>query len=208
LRQQAKDGSAPKTEREIALFTLLYKQVTRGAYKDFLTDLALVPADAPKTVEEYAQVGYGVFPTGLFLGKGSHKDYPCPTLKESVAKLAANPKSANALVCLADFMRVNGFDQNPLDAKLDPDDLGGAPSQFAGPGFSRLDLYRGVIADPKTVANDKAYALYRAVQCYAPGGYNSCSGKEASKVQRKAWFLQLKRDYPNSKWAEISQYYW
>jgi hypothetical protein len=98
--------------------------------------------------------------------------------------------------------------QNGLDEKQDADILGGSPSLFPGKAFSRLEIYRGVIADPKASAGAKSYALFRAVRCYAPGGYNSCGGAEASKVQRKAWFMQLKRDYPNSIWAAESTYYW
>jgi hypothetical protein len=69
-------------------------------------------------------------------------------------------------------------------------------------------VYRALIASAKTPAQDKAHALYRAVMCYAPGGINSCGGEEAAPPQRKAWFLQLKKNYPNSPWAKKLQYYW
>jgi hypothetical protein len=207
LRSAAQDMSAEQVERDIALFTLLYKQVTRGKYADFVKDLALVPAGGTVKEENY-WLGEQDFPTAIFLQTASHKDFPCPSVKEIATRLSASPKSANALLCLADFMRIKGFDESPIDTVQNKDHLGGGPSQFAGGAFSRLDLYRGVIADPKASANDKAYALYRAVRCYAPAGSNDCRGTQASPAQRKAWFLQLKRQYPNSIWAKSSDVYW
>jgi hypothetical protein len=207
LRSAAQDKSTEQIERDIALFTLLYKQATRGKYTDFARDLALIPGGSKANEERYG-LGESYFPVAVFNGSGSHKNFPCPALKDTATRLAASPKSANALLCLADFMRVNGFDEIDLDAKRDAKILGGVANQFGGVPFSRLDLYRGVIADPKAAPNDRAYALYRAVYCYAPAGYNDCGGTEASPVQRKAWFQQLKRQYPNSSWAKSMDVYW
>ncbi len=50
----------------------------------------------------------------------------------------------------------------------------------------RLALYQQVIADAKAEPEDKSYALYRAVMCYAPSGYNDCGGKDVDKAVRKA----------------------
>jgi hypothetical protein len=44
--------------------------------------------------------------------------------------------------------------------------------------------------------------------CYAPSGYNDCGGEDVDKAVRKAWFQQLKRDYPGSVWAKSLKYYW
>src|SRR5690606_33219271 len=48
LRRQSTNAQATAAERNLALFTLLYKELTRGAYDQFLADLALVPAGAPE----------------------------------------------------------------------------------------------------------------------------------------------------------------
>ena len=56
--------------------------------------------------------------------------------------------------------------------------------------------------------NDKAYALYRAVMCYAPSGYNDCGGAGYSPAQRRGFFQQLKRSYPQSPWAQKLKAYW
>ena len=53
-----------------------------------------------------------------------------------------------------------------------------------------------------------AYALFRAVWCYGPAGYNGCGGEDAPLATRKAWFQRLKRDYPKSRWARELKYYW
>ena len=81
-------------------------------------------------------------------------------------------------------------------------------NEFAGQPRTRSEIYPAIIADPKAGSPDKAYALYRAVMCYAPSGYNGCGGKDVPKSQRKAWYDQLKRDYPSSPWAKKLRYYW
>lgn len=207
LRQQARDRSAPRHERDLALFTLLYKQVTRGAYSGFLADLALVPADASETMS-YDLASSETVATGIFARPASLGDYDCPALRETAGQLARSPKASKPLLCLADFMRANGFDDFQLDSPPDPDRLGGSPSQFPGASFSRLEIYKAIIADPKAPGPDKAYALYRAVYCYATAGNNSCGGTEVPVAQRKAWFTRLKREYPGSRWAQELKYYW
>ena len=65
-----------------------------------------------------------------------------------------------------------------------------------------------MIADGAAPAADRAYALYRAVNCYGPSGINQCGGAEAMPAQRKAWFTQLKHDHPTSPWAQALHYWW
>jgi hypothetical protein len=207
LRQQARDHGATPHERDLALFTLLYKQLTRGAYAGFLADLALVPADASAevTYDLYSaeRIGTAVFVRGTSLG-----NYGCPALRETAAQLARNPRASKALLCLADFVRANGFDEFQLDSQPEAGMLGGTKPLFPGAPFSRLELYKGVIADPAAAGPDKAYALYRAINCYATSGNNSCGGTEVPVATRKAWFARLKKDYPASTWAKDLKYYW
>jgi TolA-binding protein len=208
LRRQAKDESRPQHERDTALYVLLYKEVTRGHYADFLKDLALVRADAP--VEGYTGglSASDAPPLGVFIQTTTLGDYSCGPLKETAAKLAKNPKAPKPLLCLADFMRANGFDQNALDTAPEGDQLGSTRSLFKGAAYARFETYKALIASSKTPAEDKAYALYRAVRCYAPAQINSCGGEDVEPSQRKAWFQQLKKRYPNSKWAKELQGYW
>lgn len=205
LRLQAKGAKAPH-EREVALFTLLYKELSRGAYRDFGNDLSLVPGTAPSD-GGYDLIGSDHPPTGVFNSK-SLGDYDCPALRVTASKLAAAPRDWHAQLCLADFFRANGFDGASLDTQPAKTDLGGTPTLFAGPVYSRLEVYKRIIADGGAAAGDRAYALYRAVNCYGPSGNNSCGGTEVPKSQRKAWFQQLKARYGSTSWAGEQQYYW
>jgi hypothetical protein len=64
------------------------------------------------------------------------------------------------------------------------------------------------MSSSKAEPEDKSYALYRAILCYAPSGANECGGEEVDKRQRKSWFTQLKTEYPGSPWAQKLKYYW
>ncbi len=207
LRQQAKGAKVPH-EREVALFTLLYKELSRGAYRDFIADLALVPADAATDTNFYDLVGVDHAPTGLFKKAAEQDDDDCPGLRKLATRLAAAPADWHAQICLADFFRDHGFDQISIDTQPAKEDLGGTPTLFAGPVYSRLEVYRKVIAAPGASADDKAYALFRAINCYAPSGNNSCGGIDAPKTERKSWFTRLKTAYPKSRWATELRYYW
>ena len=215
LRAQVAAKTASKQEREVALYTLLYKDITRGAYKDFLRDQALIPAGTrPKPEDDYTAPVYTNI--AIFKWAGAKDGFACPSLATLATALAGAPKDAPSLVCLAEFARNSGFDTGAswpdlpqsLDVLPPKDQLGGTPSMFPGKPFSRLEIYKGVIADPVAPATSKAYALYRAVYCYAPGGYNSCGGTEVPKAQRKAWYNQLKKSYPASPWTAKLKYYW
>jgi len=207
LRQQAKDNSTSKHERELALYTLLYKDVTRGAYRDFAADVVMVPAGAPSE-GDWDLLGGDKINLAIFAKPAQTGELTCPQLRETAGQLARDPGDARARLCLGDFIRVNGFDQFSLDNPPPRTDLGGSPSQFPGGHYSRLELYKAIIAEPKVAPADKAYALYRAVNCYAPSGNNSCGGIEVPKSQRKAWFNRLKKDYATSSWAKDLHYYW
>ena len=216
LRARATDATAPKKERDAALFTLLYKELTRGRPGDFLTDLDLVLADVASegqdgsegVSDEYNPIAPTPLPTlGVFQNPTSG-EYDCLALKETAWHLAKNAQDSRAQLCLADFLLVNGFDDFVLDTPPDARELGGSPSLFPGKPYARLTVYKTLIAGANTPANDKAYALYRAVNCYAPSGNNSCGGDDVPVAQRKAWFNQLKHNYPKSVWAKQLQYYW
>jgi hypothetical protein len=215
LRVQAASKSAPKQEREVALYTLLYKDITRGAYKDFLADQALIPAGTkPKPQDDYTAPLYTNI--AIFKWAGQKDGFACPSLTTLATALSGAPKDAPSLLCVAEFTRLHGMDggaswpdiPQSLDTLPPKDQLGGTASLFPGKAFSRLEVYKSIIASPAADANSKAYALYRAVYCYAPSGYNSCGGVEVPIAQRKAWHNQLKKSYPTSPWATKLKYYW
>jgi hypothetical protein len=208
LRSQVKDMSRLKSERDVALFTLLYKGLSRGRYAEFVADLDLTPKDAPKEGYFGELLTAEAIPTGMFKAGGKKGEFVCPHVRDAAGMLAKNPSDALAKLCVAEFLRLNGFDQTSLDWQPKANELGGTKSLFPGPPYSRLDVYKLLITEPKVAADHKAYALYRAVNCYAPNGANSCGGNGVALKQRKAWHDQLKRDYPNSPWAKKLRYFW
>lgn len=208
LRAQARRTDRPQHERDVALFALLQKQLLYGDYAGFANDLALIRSDASSEGGTWDLHEQQKIPLGLFRDGRWGDEYSCAPLARSAAALARNPRDAKALLCLGDFYRINGFDAvrwaNPPKA----DELGGTRPLFAGTARPRSALYDAVIADPAAGANEKAYALYRAVYCYAPSGSSDCGGAEVEKGRRQAWFQRLKRDYPKSEWAQKLRYYW
>jgi hypothetical protein len=207
LRQQSRDAAVPAHEREVALFTLLYKEVTRGYYNDFLADIAKVPSDA--SVEGgVTSGGDGHLPLGVFTQTKMLGDIDCPPLRTTVEKLARNSNSPHDRMCLAEFVRANSMDSEPVDIQPAKDQLGGTASLFPGKAYARAATYQAIIADARAPAADKAYALFRAVNCYAPTRTNQCGGASVPQAQRKAWFNRLKQDYSSSPWAKELRYWW
>ena len=211
LRTQAQNQATGGALRDTALYTLLYKELTRSHYADFIADTALV-SGAPAA------------PLKPFIASGARNDdgYVCPSAREIAAALQQNPADAKGLNCLADFVRLHppaaGLESDAVPpwmrnasaaaAARVPPTLGGAPSQFAGKPYERMSSYVTVIADAQASPNDRAYALYRAINCYAPGGSNECGGKDVPKNVRKRWFDTLKTAYPGTPWARKLRYYW
>lgn len=208
LRRQAHLASAPAHERAVALDTLLYKEISRSRYQAFVADLAGLPPPPPTAPADAATAPPDPdFAPFRWDGK-SDDGYACPPLRALAEGLARNPADPAGRLCLAEFVRASSLDDDPLDTRPPADELGGAPSQFPGSAFSRLEIYKGLIGDPKAPPEVRAYALYRAVQCYGPSGYDHCGGADVPLAQRKAWFQTLKTHYPASVWADRLKYYW
>lgn len=209
LRAQAQNAARPQHERDLALFTLLSKQLGRGDYSGFLADSKLIRADSDTEAGLWGLRTQEQIPLGLFAAGKWSDGYSCPALAVSIAALARNRSDAGAGLCLGDFYRLNGFDYLEANAVApDADELGGTTSLFPGKARYRGQIYAAIIADPRAPAGDKAYALFRAVNCYAPSGNNGCGGADVPESQRRAWFQQLKRDHPDSEWAQKLRYYW
>jgi hypothetical protein len=181
--------------------------VTRGHYAEFLADVVGVAPTAPSEGDGGAS-GEAHPPLSAFIGTERLGDIDCPPLRTTAAQLARDPQSTRGRLCLAEFVRVKGFDQEPIDIQPPKDQLGGAPSLFQGQPYARAATYAAIIADTDAPAADRAFALFRAVNCYAPTGVNECGGPTAPLAQRKAWFSRLKRDYPSSRWAKELSFWW
>ncbi|WP_421838522.1 hypothetical protein [Novosphingobium sp.] len=209
LRRVALDVERAQTERDAALFTLLYKQLSRGDYAGFRTNQPLARGDAP-TDGLWGFAPGSATPLGLFVkGRTAQAGFACPALQGTVAALAANPQDVHARLCLGEFWRLNGFDGfSTLDTPPSRGALGGAANEYPGKPLARGAIYAAVITDARSAPDDRAYALYRAVNCYGPSGYNSCGGEDVPIAQRKGWYDRLKREFPKSSWAQKLKYYW
>lgn len=209
LRAQARAAGRPPHEHDLALFTLLQKQLTYGDYAGFLRDSAMVGSGATSEGGLWDLRQQEQVPVGLFR-KGTWSDgYTCPALSATAAALARDPRDVKGRLCLGDFYRLNGFDDFGGGAEaIKRGELGGTPTLFPGKPTPRSVFYADVIADPKAGADDKAYALYRAVNCYAPSGNNQCGGTDVAQNQRRAWYQRLKGEFAKSPWAQKLRYYW
>lgn len=211
LRRHATAPDVPAHERELAAFVLLYKDLTRGQAMAFLQDRVLL-ADVPHDTSDPRRGPYWLPqsspPLVVFSGPFEQGEDGCPAIEAVAKTLAAAPADAHAQLCLADFIRFMNWDHLPINQPPPAVELGGAPPQFPGAAYFRLPVYQRLIDAADVPANDKAYALYRAIQCYAPSGNNDCGGKDVPVSERKRWFQRLKREFPSSTWAQDLKYYW
>lgn len=206
LRQQVSKGPNDE-ERTIALHTLLVRDLTEARYGEWLQDRKLSQhITQPVVSDAFADVQLSTFD---WTGERTEKGYACPTLETVVTQLSQHADNSHALNCLSEFFRTTNASvtiwpdsggNGTLDKVVVTDQRPGQPD--------RQHYYQQVIGNSKTEPEDKSYALYRAVMCYAPSGYNDCGGKEVDKTQRQRWFTQLKKQYPGSTWANKLKYYW
>ena len=147
-------------------------------------------------------------PLGVFVHPAVDADSACPPIAATARALAADPTAPRPRLCLAEWVRLSGLDGYELDTPPPRDELGGSRPLFPGPVYARLTTYRALIAAPATPPDDRAYALFRAANCYAPSGINQCGGVDADKAERKGWYTRLKAEHPNTRWAQELRYWW
>lgn len=206
LRQQAVHGPNNE-ERTIALHTLLVRDLTEDRFGDWLNDKKLASAITPPVIgEAFADVNLSIFDWN---GDAAQAGYTCRSLNETVTVLSKKADDAHALNCLGEFFRTTQTHVDLWKNSAGNDVLESAISRKKPSGqFDRQSYYQQVITSPTAEVEDKSFALYRAIMCYAPSGANECGGEEVDKLQRKGWFTQLKTQYPGSPWAQKLKYYW
>lgn len=206
LRQQATHGPNNE-ERTIALHTLLVRDLTENRFGDWLNDRKLASAiTQPVSADAFADVNLNTFDWN---GDAAQAGYACRSLTETVTVLSKKADDAHALNCLGEFFRTTQTRVDLWANSTGNDVLEVAISRKEPFGqYDRQRYYQQVIAAPKAELEDKSFALYRAIMCYAPSGSNECGGAEVDKSQRKEWFTQLKTQYPGSPWAQKLKYYW
>jgi hypothetical protein len=200
LKQQAMSTEVLPQERQTALYRLLVRDLTHGRFKGFAEDIKLLPAAEASTDAD------GNDPFSIFRPQESNTGYSCPDLVATTATLAKKPKDVGGRLCLGDYFRGKNYDLE-LEAAA-KDDLGGTGTLFAGPVLARQDFYIDIMKNPKASRNDRAYAIYRAIHCYAPVGENDCGGADVDRAVRKKWFLELKAKYGDTTWAKQQDVFW
>jgi hypothetical protein len=206
LRQQAVHGPNNE-ERTIALHTLLVRDLTENRFGDWLKDKKLVSEIAPPVIgEAFNDVNLSTFDWN---GDAAQAGYTCRSLNETVTVLSKKADDAHPLNCLGEFFRTTQTHVDLWENSSGNDVLEAAISRKEPFGqFDRQSYYQQVITSPTAEVEDKSFALYRAIMCYAPSGANECGGEDVDKLQRKGWFTQLKTQYPGSPWAQKLKYYW
>lgn len=199
LRRVINEKSTSTRESEFALYILLHKDLLRGHYKEYIRDYRLLPNDV--VIYNRSKPGYYYYPNlSLFRWSGNKTDYRKEriTTLDIAARLANNPLDPIGLISLADFTD-EIFCDTILSAKT---------TQFPGNEFSKYEAYKIIIADKTAPPEIKAYALYRAIYCYARSGYNHCGGTDEPESVRRDWFRLLQSKYKDSIWAKKLKYFW
>jgi len=208
LQQQA--ASAPTDEEKtIALHTLLIRDLMVGYYQGYLDD-KLLKKHIRSTLDPEV---FGDVALARFDWNGSYTEpgYFCAPLGQTVTALAKNKTDGHALNCLGEFFRTAYPAQMSTEAEMVGNEALEILARLAmvkdtAPG--RLAYYQQVIVDAKSEPEDKTYALYRAVMCFSPSGYNDCDSQEIPIEMRQRWFNQLKKNYKGNQWEKRLKYYW
>lgn len=224
LQQIANSHAATDAIGAEARYALLAKSLTHGRYGDYLS---YKQNYLPKNSQKY--LGYDsenktlkylpVFSEFNWQGKNISPSLNCQDLTKTVTRLSQNSKDRLQSLCLAEFMYdtsvtyyVDDYDQSyhtadQSDSSYRSPYLGDVPSRFKGPNLNRLDIYQAVFASNQ---DDElsAYALHRAIGCFASSGNNQCSDEDVDPSVRKGWFKRLKADFGKTTWAQNQKYYW
>lgn len=216
LKQIIDSPDTTQNEKLAATYTLLDKSLRYQNYQLFVDSFPLLPKNA-SSYQGYESKNEALqdqpkFAEFLWKGHQINKTLKCNSLLDTISTLAKTPANNMARLCYGEYVRLNNSSYYEFGRYQDTDGklskLGTLPEPFKGEEFSRGQVYQDIIKASGESAELKAYALYRAVNCYAPGGINDCGGKDVEKEVRKAWFQQLKQDYPSSSWAQSLNYYW
>ncbi|MBE0442215.1 MAG: hypothetical protein ACTH7W_04040 [Psychrobacter sp.] len=224
LRQIADRHSVTDTIGAEARYALLTKSLLQGRYADYLTYRQnYLPKDAQKYLgfdSEDEKLKYlPTFSEFNWQGKQISPNINCQDLTKTVTRLSQNPKDRLQTLCLAEFMNDSNLtyyleDYDNSYHSSDQNDsgyrypyLGDIPSRFDGQALNRLNIYQSTFNSNQ---DDElsAYALHRAIGCFASSGRNHCSDENVDMSVRKAWFKRLKSDFKNTNWAKNQKYYW
>ncbi|MBZ2189046.1 hypothetical protein K8B33_08055 [Alcanivorax sp. JB21] len=180
-------------ERRVARARLLREHLSRGQYQAYLAARAI-----PENPEDGAHWRYS--------REMTDDDYPCPDTLALAEQLSATPQAPRLLNCLANVIDPRRVD-SPFTHRPRGHSPGAFPNQFEGSPRSAMSVYMAVIEREDAAPDDKAYALYRAINCYLRGS-NRCGSEQVEQATRARWFSRLKNRHADTVWAERQKYYW
>lgn len=186
-------------EHELALYTLLTKGLKHGRFSEFVNDAALL-----STLPEERRTHYQ-YELEKFESDDSNG---CSNRVLMAQTLANNSKDPAALLCMSRFFDTSGYYYYSRGNNKSIPALGTTDDGFEGKTLSELSAYLDVINNKAASDDLTAFALYKAIRCFARTGSNHCGPESIEKDQRKAWFQQLKTTYADSEWAQELKYYW
>lgn len=223
LQQIANRYPATNSLGAEARYALLSKSLMHGRYADYLKYKHYLP----KNYQQY--LGYDSEDETLWYmprfsdfnwqGETISSNINCQDLTTTVIHLKQDPLDRLQNICLAEFIRdsdmvyhLNDYDKDyhvstEAYSNYRYPYLGDIPSRFNGRKLNRLDMYKSIFATNKK-DELSAYALHRALGCFASSGNNHCSDEEVDISVRKAWFKRLKSNFKNTSWAQNQKYYW
>ena len=193
-------------QKQAASYTLLSKSLIHQHYDLFNKSYAYLPANAA----QYSGYSSSVenlknkpdFSNFIWNGATITPQLKCADLKTLIVQIEKIPKDPFLNVCLGEYIRSQqGYSIQQL-SYIEQDH-----SSFSGKVFTRGEVYQSIIKSSNK-GDLQAYALFRAIQCYAPSGVNDCNDAEVSKTTRKQWYDRIKAEYPNTTWAKSLKYYW
>lgn len=204
LQKIIQSNEATIDQKQTATYILLQKSLAHQNYALFNQYYSAMPPDALQykaysSLEKFKNKP----PFANFIWNGSSitPQIKCPDLSTLTAKLAQAPQDLTLNLCLGEYMRSD----KSYDTQYNTDEA--TTSSFKGRLFTRGQVYKDII-NHSSKGDLQAYALFRAIQCYAPSGNNDCNDPDVPKSTRKQWYDQIKRDYPETSWAKSLKYYW
>jgi hypothetical protein len=186
-------------EKSVALAALLNKELLSKQYKALLEHQQKY---APLKLDNID--GLDVLRNETI---SSDDNFHCPKWSKVLADLSGTKPPPRALLCLGERLR------NLEDGSINPREpykyqLGNTNDGFDIKRLTRLSLYLAIIGNTAAQGEDEAFALRRALYCFATSGYNHCGEEEIPVEQRKAWFTKLKSKYKSSPWSIKQKYFW
>ena len=159
-------------QKQAATYTLLSKSLAHQQFELFKQSYAFMPKNAAQykgyNSDNEPLKNKPDFSNFIWNGTNITSQLKCSNLETLVSQLAQTPKDLLLNVCLGEyFLSAQGYSLQQLSYSEQQ------TSSFDGKVFIRGQIYQDLIKSPSK-GDLQAYALYRAIQCYAPSGINDC----------------------------------